>query len=119
MNAATNESEALLELPDSEGRASGIEREVEDTDKSIDGGVTYNISKSTDGGTTWTILNPSEVHLNQYSGFTVSGEVPGPTDTFQPFVTIRLFGNVVSPKGDLTPFDLQTSVSQRLIDIGP
>jgi len=61
-------------------------------------------------------LNPEEITFEYGSGFTVTGE--DPTDYFQPFVTIRLVGKITY-KGVDTPFSLQTSVSQRLIDIAP
>lgn len=47
------------------------------------------------------------------SGFIVSGAEK--TDNQQPFVTIRLVGEI-NLKGVVTPFSLQTSVSQRKLD---
>ncbi|MBU0611912.1 prepilin-type N-terminal cleavage/methylation domain-containing protein [Patescibacteria group bacterium] len=47
--------------------------------------------------------------------FTVVGAEAG--DDQQPLIIIGLAGRIESPKGD-TPFSLQTSVSQRLLDIG-
>jgi len=64
-----------------------------------------------------TQLNSDDIQFytsSTNSSFTITGE--DSTDQLQPFVTIRLIGKIVSPKGD-TPFSLQTSVSQRLIDI--
>ncbi len=79
-------------------------------------GVLYNISKSIDGGNSWVILNPPEVVINSISGFTVIGAEPPPGNTQQPFVTIRLVGQIKGQNNVITPFSLQTSVSQRLID---
>ena len=60
-------------------------------------------------------LNPDEIKIDiENSSFTVTGAEPG--DNLQPFVTIKLIGRITS-KGIDTPFSLQTSVSQRLIDI--
>jgi len=59
-------------------------------------------------------LNPEEVILQNGSGFVVTGNVLG--DSEQPFVIIKLIG-IISSRGVDTPFSLQTSVSQRLIDI--
>ena len=87
--------------------------------QSLDNGVTFNISKSTDGGTTWIQLNPSEVIINSVSGFSVLGaESPNvtPPDYQQPFATIRLTGKIIY-QNVTTPFSLQTSVSERIIDI--
>lgn len=79
----------------------------------IDGGS--GIFKSVDG--TITQLTPNEVKINPASGFSVFGaESPSLPDYQQPFVTIRLVGTI-SFKGVDTPFSLQTSVSQRVIDI--
>ncbi len=62
-------------------------------------------------------LTPDEVVINQISGFTVTG-APNLTagDTRQPFVNIRLVGEIIS-KEVASPFSIQTSVSQRLVDI--
>ncbi len=86
--------------------------------ESLDGGITYNISKSVDGGTTWTVLNTSEISLDSNSGFIVTGAEPPPGNTIQPFVIIKLSGKIVS-KEITTPFSLETGVSQRLTDITP
>jgi len=94
--------------------------------ESNDGGFTYNIFKSTTGGGTpispdWVQLNPPEVSLSRISGFSVLGAEPIATDSQQPFVTIRLVGKITFKPGTSnsfeTPFSLQTSVSQRVIDI--
>ncbi len=85
--------------------------------ESTNGGVTYNISRSTDGGTSWVQLNPSEVVLDgAISPFSVLGAPVPPGDTQQPLVMIRLVGNITY-KGVVSPFSLQTSVSQRLVDL--
>ena len=71
------------------------------------------------GGNPAVQLNPDEVQFDpSSSGFTVIGAEPQPTslDNLQPFVTIRLNGTITT-KGTTTPFSLQTSVSQRLVDI--
>lgn len=72
---------------------------------------------------TFIVLTPEEVVIKPYpySYFKVTGAEP-PTgtspDTQQPLVTIRLVGNIVNKKDNIsTPFSLQTSVSQRLLDI--
>jgi len=72
------------------------------------------IDKTTDGGLSWMTLTPSEVYIDQgLSSFIVTGTKPG--DKYQPFVTIKLVGSITY-KDVVTPFSLQTSVSQRLID---
>lgn len=78
------------------------------------------IEKSTDGGANWVQLNNvDEVNLDSSnSNFIVSGSLPPPGDTRQPFVIIKLSGSI-DYKDINTPFSLQTSVSQRLIDIAP
>lgn len=80
------------------------------------GGSTYYIRKSTDNGATWTQLTPDEILVDPVSGFSIFGAEPPSGDTRQPFVTIKLVGNI-NYKGVASPFSLQTSVSQRLIDI--
>jgi hypothetical protein len=61
-------------------------------------------------------LTTNDVNIDVIkSGFTVFGSAPGPADTVQPRVTIRLAG-VINSKNLSTPFNLYTSVSQRLLD---
>jgi Tfp pilus assembly protein PilW len=75
------------------------------------------IFKSTNGGTVIVQVTPDEVVLDQSLGFSVLGaEPPSAGDSQQPFMTIRLVGHI-TVKNVVTPFSLQTSVSQRLIDI--
>ncbi|MFA5791798.1 MAG: hypothetical protein WC884_02050 [Candidatus Paceibacterota bacterium] len=61
-------------------------------------------------------LTPDEVVINSISGFSVLGAESITTDSQQPFVIIRLVGTITL-KGVVSPFSLQTSVSQRMIDI--
>ncbi|MFA4975273.1 MAG: hypothetical protein WC839_02800 [Candidatus Paceibacterota bacterium] len=92
---------------------------------SEDGGGIFNISKSTDsvdGVRSFVKLNSEEVIIDGVkSSFVITGaeapEVEGVGDQQQPFVTIKLVGEIRSRNNLITPFSLQTSVSQRLIDI--
>jgi Tfp pilus assembly protein PilW len=80
------------------------------------------IFKSADGAQSFVQLTPDEVMINSTSsGFSVLGAEPPdytspPGDQQQPFVILRLVGNITF-KNVVTPFSLQTSVSQRLVDI--
>jgi prepilin-type N-terminal cleavage/methylation domain-containing protein len=79
-------------------------------------GTDLNIYKSTDGGTSFSQLNPDEIKLDRNSGFYVTGALPPTSSDFQqPLVTIVLVGKITT-KGVDTPFSLQTTVSQRIID---
>jgi|SRR3989338_8409199 len=60
-------------------------------------------------------LTPDEVVIDPVSSFSVLGAEPLP-DTQQPFVIIKLVGTITF-KNVITPFSLQTSVSQRVLDI--
>jgi len=76
-----------------------------------------NISKSVDSGTTWSQLNQSpEVVISPVSGFSVLGAEAPAGDNQQPFVIIKLIGTITY-KNISTSFSIQTSVSQRLVDI--
>jgi len=92
---------------------------LEPSDTSIGAKLIYyldgqnNLLRRIDGEETQ--LNSSDIKFLDGSSFSIIGA--DPSDDLQPFVTIRLVGNITSPKGDVTPFSLQTSVSQRLIDI--
>jgi len=81
------------------------------------GSVTIHyIRKSTDSGATWVQLTPDEVYIDGISGFSVLGaEPPSQGNKQQPFVTIKLVGTITY-KNIITPFSLQTSVSQRALD---
>ena len=62
-------------------------------------------------------LTPDEVEIDvANSSFKVTGALKGSADNLQPFVTIKLVGKITL-KGVESPFSLQTSVSQRKIDI--
>ena len=61
-------------------------------------------------------MTPDEVNITSSSIFSVSGANPPLGDFSQPFVTIKLVGSITS-KGITSPFSLQTSVSQRALDI--
>ena len=92
-------------------------------EETASGSGKYNIFKSVEGGQdgTFVQLNPSEVALTVSSGFSVLGAErpainPLNDDRQQPLLTIRLVGEI-EYKDTITPFSLQTSVSQRLIDV--
>lgn len=70
-----------------------------------------------DTGANFTELNPDEVVLDTVSGFSVLGAEGLPGNSQQPLVVIRLSGKITLQNGVTTPFSLQTSVSQRLVDI--
>lgn len=80
---------------------------------------TGKIFRSTDGGSSYVQLNPDEVVItNTLSPFSVLGAEPPAGDLQQPLVDIRLVGNItLSGKNVVTPFSLQTTVSERLVDI--
>ena len=82
--------------------------------------VTSFIQRSTDNGRHWMPLTPSEITFSAASGFSILGAESKSQngDTQQPFVTIRLVGTITSVGGVSTPFDLQTSLSQRQLDFG-
>ena len=58
-------------------------------------------------------ITPNNILLNHQGSFIVTGAVPG--DGLQPHVTIKLSGSITYNKVS-SPFSLQTSVSQRLLD---
>ena len=74
------------------------------------------ILKSVDGGSNFIQLTPDEIKIDGLSYFKVEGAEPPPGDSRQPFVTIKLVGSITY-NGIVSPFSLQTSVSQRSIDI--
>jgi type II secretory pathway pseudopilin PulG len=76
------------------------------------------IVRSTDNGATWVQMTPDEAIIDTTASyFSILGaEPPSAGDNQQPLVTIHLVGRIIY-KNITTPFSLQTSVSQRLIDI--
>jgi Tfp pilus assembly protein PilW len=81
-------------------------------------GASSFVVRSTDNGSTWTQLTPDEAIIDTTaSNFSILGaEPPSAGDNQQPLATIHLVGKIIY-KNVITPFSLQTSVSQRLIDI--
>ncbi len=78
---------------------------------------TGKIFKSVDGAVSFFQMTPDEIVIDPASFFKVAGaEPPSTGDKLQPFVTIKLIGTITI-KNVVTPFSLQTSVSQRTIDI--
>lgn len=90
------------------------------------GGDPFAIYKSTEGGAKGTFykISDSAVRISPDSTFSVLGaEHPGDTlgltgDRQQPLITVKLMGEI-EYKGIMTPFSLQTSITQRLIDVTP
>lgn len=78
------------------------------------------IFKSTTGpyaASTFVQLTPDEVYIDPVlSYFKVSSAEPRYGDMGQPFVSIKLVGTITY-QGVVTPFAMQTSMSQRLLDI--
>ncbi|MBI2630787.1 type II secretion system protein [Candidatus Nomurabacteria bacterium] len=75
------------------------------------------VFKSVDGGTSSVRLTPDEVSIDGVtSGISILGAEAPPGNNQQPFITIKMTGNITY-KNIVTPFSLQTSVSQRLVDI--
>ncbi len=62
-------------------------------------------------------LTPNEVIIDQLSAFSVLGAEGIANNAEQPLVSIRLVGRIILRNDVITPFSLQTSVSQRLVDI--
>jgi type II secretory pathway pseudopilin PulG len=77
------------------------------------------IFKTVDGAVSFIQLTPNEIDIDTAkSYFIVTGaEHVSAGDRKQPFVVIKLVGTITS-KNITTPFTLQTSMSQRLIDVG-
>ncbi|HEY4477737.1 MAG TPA: type II secretion system protein [Candidatus Paceibacterota bacterium] len=84
----------------------------------IDAGTNgLNISKSIDSGVSWVeLVSAPNLIIDSASGFSVLGAEPPPDDTNQPFVVIKLAGEIQGKDGN-TSFSLETAVSQRLLDI--
>lgn len=61
-------------------------------------------------------ITPPEVELDANSGFFVTGSDPLEVDGVQPKAIIQLSGKIVD-KNIVSPFSVQTTVSQRLLNI--
>jgi len=77
------------------------------------------IYRSTNGMTSTLELTPPEVVMDNASGVSVLGaESFASGNTQQPLIIIRLVGTITIPgKNVVTPFSIETAVSQRNIDI--
>ncbi len=68
-------------------------------------------------GNTYVQLTPNEIKIDSISSFSVLGAESSILGNLQqPFVIIKLVGAITS-KGVVSPFSIQTSVSQRLVDL--
>ena len=76
--------------------------------------VDSHIEKSTDGGATFISITASEVVIDEMK-FYVIGAPLG--DNIQPRITMIAKGTVSFGSGSETSFNLQTTVSQRLLDL--
>lgn len=76
----------------------------------------YHITKSTLDDAI--LINPSEIIFDYGSGFDIIGAEKENVnhDAQQPYVIIKLSG-VIKYKDDTIPFSLESSVSQRLVDV--
>lgn len=77
---------------------------------------TGKIFKSIDGASSFVQITPDEVVIDQVYGLSVLGAEPYPANSQQPFVNIRLVGHI-NFQNVTTPFSLETSASQRALDI--
>ena len=116
-------SPATLDIPESCASGWAIVFEVsEGNPATFDDQWAYYISsdgkifKSIDGANSFIQLTPDEVIVNPISGFSVLGAEPPAANTQQPLILIKLVGSIAT-RDVTTPFSLQTSVSQRLLDI--
>lgn len=75
------------------------------------------IFRSVNGAASFVQLTPDEIVIDPVSSFLVLGAEPPPGDSQEPFVTIKLVGKIIYKKNIVSPFSLQTSMSQRIIDI--
>ena len=83
------------------------------------GDGTNNLEKIDVGTGATSILNPvGEISIDPNSGFFLNGAEPAPGNVEQPYIIIKLSGKI-HYKTIETPFALETSVSQRFIDVAP
>jgi prepilin-type N-terminal cleavage/methylation domain-containing protein len=76
------------------------------------------IQRSNDGGTTFYPVTVAPPTLKiTYMKFYVFGSQPYPGDMIQPQVIIVLKGNVGVKEKVMTPFDVQTTITQRVLDV--
>lgn len=71
------------------------------------------VVRSTDGGSTYAAITASEVVVNTLQFYVIGAQ----SASLQPKVTILLSGTVQANGTQQTPFNLQTSVTQRLYDL--
>lgn len=116
---------ALMSAPKScaTGWAIAFESDTGNTENHDDQWVYYinngNIYKATAGPyavENFTQMNPPEVVIESASSFSVLGAEAPLGDLQQPLIIIKLSGTITF-KNVVTPFILQTSVSQRFIDV--
>lgn len=118
---------AVVSTPKSceNGWAIAFESDLGDTGNNNDQWIYYisggNLFKATAGpyaAAVFTQINAPEVVIDGSSGFSVLGAEAPLSDLQQPMVVIRISGTINYRNGTIiTPFSLQTTVTQRLIDV--
>lgn len=118
---------AVVSTPKSceDGWAIAFESDLGDTENNNDQWIYYmsggDIFKATSGPYAvgaFTQINSPEVTISATSGFSVLGAEAPLDDLQQPMVIIRISGEINYRNGTIiTPFSLQTTVTQRLIDV--
>lgn len=94
--------------------------DTQDGDRWVYYGYQNAIWKSTDGALTFIRLTPPEVRLTSdaYTFAVLGAEPQSDGDAQQPLITIRLTGEIIFRGTEVTPFAIQTSVSERELDYG-
>jgi prepilin-type N-terminal cleavage/methylation domain-containing protein len=82
----------------------------------INNGQLFKSSAGPYAPTSFVQLTADEIVLDSGSGFSIVGAEPPPANTGQPFVIVRLAGRITY-KNIVTPFAIETSISQRLVDV--
>ena len=73
------------------------------------------IERSTDGGNTWVPLTPPEVKITEFRVFVYGAKR---TDQEQPRMRLRIRGSAgTAGRRDVSTFDIQTTITQRVLDI--
>ena len=73
--------------------------------------------KTTDSGATWISMTSPNIRIDfEKSGFLVQGAREGDIDLSQPYITIRIKGDVLY-KNESTAFNVQTGAALRYLDL--
>ena len=121
--SSTPPSQSVLATPTNCVSGQLVGFEASDGDPNDDGDqIVYRINgtqleRSLDSGSNWVVLTSPEVSIDDFNVLVTGAPSQGSGDNIQPRAIIHIRGSAQLPDGDVTRFVVQTTATQRLLDL--